>query len=107
MTKRCAGGRICCGMKRKKSAPPSLTRPKKPSWPSERNRLANSEQLATLAAEAARLLNGDDSARAAPAVDSLMGRRRRPGRSWRRSTRPWPTTTPSPRAWRSKRKSSP
>ena len=39
----------------------------------ERNRLANSEQLATLAAEAARLLNGDDSARAAPAVDSLMG----------------------------------
>ncbi len=39
----------------------------------ERNRLANSEQLATLAAEAARLLNGDDSAQAAPAVDSLMG----------------------------------
>ena len=39
----------------------------------ERNRLANSEQLATLAAEAARLLNGDDSARSAPAVDALMG----------------------------------
>lgn len=39
----------------------------------ERNRLANSEQLATLAAEAARLLNGDDSAQAAPAVDGLMG----------------------------------
>ena len=39
----------------------------------ERNRLANSEQLATLAAEAARLLNGDEGARAAPAVDGLMG----------------------------------
>jgi len=39
----------------------------------ERNRLANSEQLATLAAEAARLLNGDEGARATPAVDGLMG----------------------------------
>lgn len=38
----------------------------------ERNRLANSEQLATLAADAARLLNGDDSARSVPAVDALM-----------------------------------
>ncbi len=38
----------------------------------ERNRLANSEQLATLAAEAARLLNGDDSAQPASAVDGLM-----------------------------------
>ncbi len=39
----------------------------------ERNRLANSEQLATLAAEAARLLNGDEGAQSAPAVDGLMG----------------------------------
>ncbi len=39
----------------------------------ERKRLANSEQLATLAAEAARLLNGDEGARATPAVDGLMG----------------------------------
>ncbi len=38
----------------------------------ERNRLANSEQLATLAAEALRLLNGDESGAAIPAVDGLM-----------------------------------
>ena len=38
----------------------------------ERNRLANSEQLATLAQEAARLLNGDDRDRHPPIVDSLM-----------------------------------
>ena len=38
----------------------------------ERHRLANSEQLATLAAEAARLLNGDDQIEGA-AVDALMG----------------------------------
>ena len=39
---------------------------------SERNRLANSEQLATLAADALQLLNGDESGRALPAVDGLM-----------------------------------
>ena len=38
----------------------------------ERNRLANSEQLANLAAEAMRLLNGDESGNAIPAVDALM-----------------------------------
>lgn len=38
----------------------------------ERNRLANSEQLATLAAEASQLLNGDERAAAAGSVDSLM-----------------------------------
>lgn len=38
----------------------------------ERNRLANSEQLATLAAEAARLLNGDERGAAPGSVDSLM-----------------------------------
>ena len=38
----------------------------------ERNRLANSEQLATLAAEALQLLNGDDSGGALPALDGLM-----------------------------------
>ena len=38
----------------------------------ERNRLANSEQLATLAAEALRHLNGDEAAQAVPAVDGLM-----------------------------------
>ncbi len=39
----------------------------------ERNRLANSEQLASLAAEALRLLNGDESGQALAAVDGLMG----------------------------------
>ena len=39
----------------------------------ERHRLANSERLATLAAEAAQLLNGDDRRGSAAAVDSLMG----------------------------------
>jgi len=39
----------------------------------ERHRLANSEQLATLAAEAAQLLNGDERRGRAGAVDSLMG----------------------------------
>lgn len=39
----------------------------------ERNRLANSEQLATLTAEAVLLLNGDDSDDQSPAVD-LLGR---------------------------------
>ena len=38
----------------------------------QRNRLANSEQLANLAAEAMRLLNGDESSNAIPAVDALM-----------------------------------
>jgi DNA repair protein RecN (Recombination protein N) len=37
----------------------------------ERNRLANSEQLATLSAEAVMLLNGDDSDDQNPAVDAL------------------------------------
>ena len=40
---------------------------------SERHRLANSEQLAALAAEAAQLLNGDERSRATGAVDGLMG----------------------------------
>ncbi len=39
----------------------------------DRHRLANSEQLATLAAEAARLLNGDERRGGAAAVDALMG----------------------------------
>ena len=39
----------------------------------ERHRLANSEQLATLAAEAALLLNGDDRRQGTAAVDNLMG----------------------------------
>ena len=39
----------------------------------ERHRLANSEQLATLAAEAAQILNGDERGGRAGAVDSLMG----------------------------------
>ena len=39
----------------------------------ERHRLANSEQLAALAAEAAQLLNGDERSRGMGAVDSLMG----------------------------------
>ncbi len=39
----------------------------------ERHRLANSEQLAALAAEAAQLLNGDERSRATGAVDGLMG----------------------------------
>ena len=39
----------------------------------ERHRLANSEQLASLAAEAARLLDGDDRFETAAAVDALMG----------------------------------
>ncbi|MCY3832260.1 MAG: DNA repair protein RecN [Chloroflexi bacterium] len=39
----------------------------------ERHRLANSEQLATLAAEAALLLNGDDRQQGTAAVDNLMG----------------------------------
>ena len=39
----------------------------------ERHRLANSEQLASLAAEAAQLLNGDERRGRAGAVDSLMG----------------------------------
>ncbi len=38
----------------------------------QRNRLANSEQLANLAAEALRLLNGDESGQAVPVVDGLM-----------------------------------
>ena len=38
----------------------------------ERSRLANSEQLAALAQEAARLLNGDDSEGQRPIVDGLM-----------------------------------
>ena len=38
----------------------------------ERNRLANSEQLAQLAADALRLLNGDQGAHALPAIDGLM-----------------------------------
>ena len=38
----------------------------------ERSRLANSEQLAALAQEAARLLNGDDSEEQQPIVDGLM-----------------------------------
>ena len=38
----------------------------------ERNRLANSEQLATLCSEASLLLSGDDSPEALPAVDQLM-----------------------------------
>ena len=38
----------------------------------QRNRLANSEQLANLAAEALRSLNGDENAQAASAVDGLM-----------------------------------
>lgn len=39
---------------------------------SERNRLANSEQLAKLAQESAILLNGDDSDDLVPIIDSLM-----------------------------------
>ena len=39
----------------------------------ERHRLSNSEQLATLAAEAALLLNGDDRRDGTAAVDGLMG----------------------------------
>ena len=39
---------------------------------SERNRLANSEQLATLAQESSILLNGDESDDVVPIVDSLM-----------------------------------
>ena len=39
----------------------------------DRHRLANSEQLATLAAEAAQLLNGDERQGGAAAVDALMG----------------------------------
>ena len=39
----------------------------------DRNRLANGEQLAQLAAQAALLLNGDESGARAAAVDSLMG----------------------------------
>lgn len=39
----------------------------------ERRRLANSEQLATLTAEAALLLNGDERRQGAAAVDGLMG----------------------------------
>ena len=39
----------------------------------DRHRLANSEQLATLAAEAALLLNGDDRQQGTAAVDNLMG----------------------------------
>ena len=39
----------------------------------ERHRLANSEQLATLAAEAAQLLNGDERSGGNAGVDSLMG----------------------------------
>ncbi len=39
----------------------------------ERNRLANSEQLATLAAEAAQRLNGDERRGGGSAVDGLMG----------------------------------
>ena len=39
----------------------------------QRHRLANSEQLATLAAEAALLLNGDERHAGSAAVDSLMG----------------------------------
>ena len=39
----------------------------------ERHRLANSEQLATLAAEAALLLNGDERHDGLAAVDALMG----------------------------------
>jgi len=39
---------------------------------SERNKLANSEQLATLAAEALVLLNGDDSDDQPPILDGLM-----------------------------------
>ena len=39
----------------------------------ERHRLANSEQLASLAAEVAQLLNGDEGPAATGAVDSLMG----------------------------------
>ena len=38
----------------------------------ERNRLANSEQLAQLAGQAAQLLNGDEPGAGAAAVDSLM-----------------------------------
>ncbi len=38
----------------------------------ERHRLANSEQLATLARECAQLLNGDDREAGAPLVDGLM-----------------------------------
>ena len=38
----------------------------------ERNRLANSEQLASLAAEALRQLNGEESRQASSAVDGLM-----------------------------------
>ena len=41
-------------------------------WLAERHRLANSEQLATLAAEAAQLLDGDERRGARGAVDSLM-----------------------------------
>ena len=39
----------------------------------ERHRLANSEQLASLASEASRLLDGDESREASAAVDGLMG----------------------------------
>ena len=39
----------------------------------DRHRLANSEQLATLAAEAAQLLNGDERGGGGSAVDGLMG----------------------------------
>lgn len=38
----------------------------------ERNRLANSEQLANLAAEALQMLNGDEGGQATAAVDGLM-----------------------------------
>ena len=38
----------------------------------ERNRLANSEQLASLAAQAAALLNGDERGAGLPVVDALM-----------------------------------
>ena len=39
----------------------------------ERHRLANSEQLAALAAQASQLLNGDERSRGTGAVDGLMG----------------------------------
>ena len=52
----------------------------------ERHRLANSEQLATLAAEAALLLNGEDRPGAAPRWTASWAWRPR-WRNWRKSTR--------------------
>ena len=59
-------------MKPRRFKPRSWIQAEEAELQAERNRLANSEQLASLAAQALDLLHGDDSGRAMAAVDGLM-----------------------------------